>query len=161
MSEFLTDCVFTGVEAEGPDRGILTIFIADNNISEKNLKKLPYLNTYKRFYFGAGGTYSLPQCIEKTPYILFSFIKDNPGAEFVFETRLPYIRDNPWILSVDRLNIILTVAMNTIPKSGCKIKALKFNSLDLKSSTYFPIYNGEGYTTYFNDINYSEDRKVE
>ena len=54
MAKFLTNCLFIGTEAEGPDRGILTLFVGTHFADPKRILEIAEEQKIKRIYFGAG-----------------------------------------------------------------------------------------------------------
>ena len=61
---------FLGIEAEGPDQSILTLFIPNHSIKEKDIPKLLQIieeKNCRRVYFGAGNHPGLDDnCVELT-----------------------------------------------------------------------------------------------
>jgi len=62
---FLVDCLFVGIEAEGPYRGSKTLFVATNHTSFKRIWEAAQSHCAKNIYFGAGGTFSFPEGITR------------------------------------------------------------------------------------------------
>lgn len=55
------DCFFLGQEAEGEDKGVLTLFVSGRNHTLSDVSDKLMQNHVTRIYFGAGEVYGLPE----------------------------------------------------------------------------------------------------
>jgi hypothetical protein len=147
---------FTGIEAEGPFKGILTLFIASDTVDPERI--LEYLKSHKEIenvYFGANDTCYLPD-----KYI--SLVKSiwDIGRRIIIE--IDHMGSSEYILSkipnYENIYIVYTIEdefllnqclqRNCMIKfSGEKIKVLYSSNMDLS-------------VTERNDVRFSLDKKV-
>jgi hypothetical protein len=57
--EFLTDCMFVGVEVEGPDKGCPTLYIASYHYMNTQILSVLKTINVEAIYFGAGSRFGI------------------------------------------------------------------------------------------------------
>jgi hypothetical protein len=172
MTDFLTDCVFVGTEAEGPDRGKKTLFIASRDINPLELQRYifkechDHLNSpiwypLPRIYFGAGGNYGL----SKAYFPLVRSLLDAGFPVIVEVGTAQQIRIIPEdIKKLARFEIVLvfTKVGPKIHKDFCTVLPYvrHFKFVDAERVFWSPkMY--QSYITFLNDLTYKDDREVE
>jgi len=161
-TNFLTDCVFHGLEAEGPDRGILTLFIATHYMNpSKILRYLRKRPKIRRVYFGAGGKYGLPSDY----FELADFLIRNRYKVLVEVNRMGQIHIMPDKLR-DRLGlqIVMVFTMDGVPirknfsRYAQYVSVFKF--VDETEVLWCPVDHANKRITYLDNPFYKKDKKV-
>jgi len=171
MGDFLTDCVFVGTEAEGPDRGTKTFFVATRTADPLKLQRYIFTECQDylrwgifplpRIYFGAGGNYGLPQ----TYFPLVRILLDQIFPVIVEVNSARQIKDIPEdIKKLARFKVVLVFTKDgpKITKDFCTVLRYvrHFKFVDEDRVFWSPkIY--KPYITFLNDMTYDNDRKVE
>mgnify|MGYP001292066487 CR=1 FL=1 len=148
---FLTNCLYFGLEAEGPNRGRRTLFVADVNATMRKILEGAERYEVEAVYFGAGGTFDVPwsftskdltallekykvvievNCMEVLWILLMNF-EDIGKAELIYN--ITYIYDHTTYLKVDG-------------KDSCRL---------------YDLHNDTNYFTAYEEKEYREDFEIE
>jgi hypothetical protein len=151
-----TNCLFEGKEAEGPYKGLKTLFVASSKIKSDDLLKIIKTEKYRVIYFGAGDTCTISKEHEKI---------------------LPKLSHLKKIIEIDNINILKTLKKNTINNAEI-VFTFKKEKQDIYSFNYsifkkykinyikFQLPNmiiwlpNNFYLTYLNDKYFDQDKRI-
>ena len=142
---FLTDCLFVGVEVEGDSPGNMTLFVADLNVTRDQIEKAAREYKVDNIYFGAGKTRRLPYSIS------FEDLREL-GEEWciTFETNDPESLTQQEAAELGNVCLIFVMPMTFMPD------AIKIDFEDCTNVGYLDVYR-----TSFSDPLYHLDKKIE
>ena len=144
----LTKCSYIGIEAEGPNRGMKTLFLADSTTYEEDI--LSILKSHpdiKHIYFGAGGMRYIPRrqiyCLEKLKGMQITIEVDAPN-------RLKYVP------KLDNVTVVLSFFTE-------ELECLRDRKVRIKIEDERQLFIFDNATIYENSIHdplYDKDEKV-
>lgn len=143
--------LFVGIEAEGPERGVNTLFVGDKEITQERidaaLEKYPDIN---RVYFGAGNKYGPP----KKASSIFPNLLER-GFKIVLEVRSPIHLDFLPIDIINKIHVVLTIpVLFNASKNNLSINSIKMVFNDQLS---WRTLHKKKYNNYLSDELYEKD----